>query len=62
MVNVLKSLGYHDVRIFEVGEGSNKDYCIERRQRGVYLGNDWREDRSAGYIYNVDTMIVEAIK
>lgn len=62
MVKVLKLLGYKEVCIYKVGEGSNKDYCIERRRRGVYLGNNWEEDRSAGYVYDVESIVVEAIK
>jgi len=62
MAKVLKSLGYGEVRIYEVGQGSNEEYCIERRRRGLYLGNDWREDRSSGYVYDIESQVVEARK
>lgn len=62
MAKVLKSLGYSEARIYEVGQGGNEEYCIERRRRGLYLGNDWREDRSPGYVYDVESLVVEAIK
>ncbi|MBU4464010.1 MAG: methyltransferase domain-containing protein [Proteobacteria bacterium] len=62
MVKVLKSLGYGEVRIYEVGQGSNEEYCIERRRRGLYLGNDWKEDRSEKYIYDVESLVIEAKK
>jgi SAM-dependent methyltransferase len=62
MAKVLKSAGYKEPRIYKVGEGSNDDYCIERRRRGVYLGDKWKEDRSAGYIYDAESIVVEATK
>jgi SAM-dependent methyltransferase len=62
MHKVLKSLGYKDVNILKVGQGHDKDYCIERRRRGVYLGNNWQEDRSAKCIYDPESLVVEAIK
>jgi len=62
MVNVLGSLGYNDVQVCEVGDGSNKNYCIERRCRGLYLENNWKEDRSLGFVYDVESMVVEARK
>lgn len=62
MAKVLKSLGYSEARIYEVGQGGNEEYCIERRRRGLYLGNDWREDRSPGYVYDVESLSVEARK
>ncbi len=62
MVKVLKVIGFHDVAIKKIGEGVNQGYCIERRRRGVYLGNNWKEDRSANIIFDPESLIVEAIK
>lgn len=60
--NVLKSLGYSEAHIYEVGQGENEEYCIERRRRGLYLGNDWQEDRSEKFVYDIDSLVVEAKK
>ena len=62
MAKILKSLGYMEVHIYEVGQGSNEEYCIERRRRGLYLGNNWKQDRSLGYVYDAESLVVEAVK
>lgn len=62
MVKVLKVIGFHDVAINKIGEGVNLEYCLERRRRGLYLGHDWKEDRSANIIYDPESLVVEAIK
>lgn len=62
MAKVLSSLGYSSVRIYEVGKGENADYCVERRRRGLYLGGDPAEDRAPGWVYDAESMAVEALK
>lgn len=62
MIKVLKLLGYRDVRICKIGKGHNDDYCIERRRRALYLGNNWEKDRSAGDVYDAESSVIEAIK
>jgi predicted SAM-dependent methyltransferase len=62
MVKVLKAIGFHQVSERKVGEGINKEYCIERRRRGLYLGHDWKVDRSANVVYDPEGEIIEAIK
>ena len=62
MNKVLTSLQFRDVKIRNVGDGVEQDYCIERRKRGIYLGYDWEEDRSDGVIYDPESLVVEAIK
>jgi hypothetical protein len=62
MVKVLKTIGFHQVSERKVGEGINKEYCIERRRRGLYLGHDWKVDRSANVVYDPESEIIEAIK
>lgn len=62
MVKVLKVIGFHDVSIRKIGEGVNLEYCIERRRRGLYLGHNWKEDRSTNIIYDPESLVVEAIK
>ncbi len=62
MVKVLRALGYRQAQVCEVGEGRNPDYCIERRRRGIYRGNDWGEDRLPGYVHDAESGVVEAIK
>ena len=62
MSKVLTSLQFSDVKIRNVGEGVNEDYCIERRKRGIYFGCDWKEDRSGNTVYDPESLVVEAIK
>lgn len=62
MVKVLKAIGFRQVSERKVGEGINKEYCIERRRRGLYLGHDWKVDRLANVVYDPESEIIEAIK
>lgn len=62
MMAVLKALGYADVRSYEFDKGGSEEYCINRKRRGIYLGNDWEEDASAGYSYDAESMAIEAKK
>jgi hypothetical protein len=62
MAKVLTALGYSSVKIYDIGQGSNEDYCVERRRRGIYLGDDPTEDRSPGWVYDAECLAVEAVK
>jgi len=62
MVKVLKAIGFRQVNERNIGEGISQEYCIERRRRGLYLGHDWAVDRSAGFVYDNESLVVEAVK
>lgn len=62
MVRVLKAIGFREAVIKKIGEGVNQKYCLERRRRGLYLGHNWKEDRSVNIIYDPESLVVEAIK
>ncbi|OGB74178.1 hypothetical protein A2V68_00125 [candidate division Kazan bacterium RBG_13_50_9] len=63
MVKVLLALGYSEAKIRSIGEGRNPDYCIERRQRGLHLVTDWRENLNLNKpTYDIESVVVEAIK
>jgi len=62
MAKVLSSVGFHSAKVYNVGEGSRTDICIERRRRGIYMGKDPSVDLAPGYIHDVESLVVEAIK
>ena len=62
MIKVLKAIGFSKVSIRNIGEGINQEYCLERRQRGLYLGKDFEIDRSTNHVYDPESKVVEAIK
>jgi SAM-dependent methyltransferase len=62
LARVLSALGYASARVYEIGNGIKPEYCVERRRRGIYLGGDPAEDRSAGYVYDAESLAVEAVK
>lgn len=63
MIKVMKSIGFTDARRFAPGEGSRPADCIERRRRGIYLGNDWREELTTSDApFDVESFVVEAVK
>jgi SAM-dependent methyltransferase len=62
MIKVLKKIGFSHAQRYEPGQGSRPDACIERRRRGIYVGNDWREELQAQTSYDVESFAVEAIK
>jgi SAM-dependent methyltransferase len=62
MVKVLKAIGFHDVAMKKIGEEIDQEYCLERMRRGLYLGHDRKEDRSANIVYDPESLVVEAIK
>jgi len=61
IILLLKKIGFTEVYEAEVGKGKNVDYCIERRQRGVYTGDDLLMDRR-GTIFDCESGVIEAVK
>lgn len=63
MIKVMKRIGFTDARRYAPGEGSRPADCIERRRRGIYLGNDWREElTTSDPSFDVESFVVEAVK
>ena len=60
--SVMESLGYKNVIVFSPGSGHKKEYCIERKQRGIYLGDDWQKDARSKKVYDPESLGVEGIK
>ena len=66
MIKVLKSIGFQKVVPVNIGEGTNQDYCIERRSRGLYAGNNSEDDKrhipNNKSFFDKESLVVEAIK
>lgn len=62
MERVLLAIGFSSATIYEVGKGRSPEYCLERRRRGLYLGNDPAEDSAPGWVYDAESLAVEAVK
>ena len=62
MIEVLKAVGFRMVSEENIGEGVDDNYCIERRLRGIYMGNDFIVDRSSNHVYDPESIVIEAIK
>jgi SAM-dependent methyltransferase len=62
MIKVMRAIGFHEARRQEPGQGVLADGCIERRRRGIYLGNDWQEELQSRDVYDVESFAVEAVK
>ncbi|MHB0995805.1 MAG: class I SAM-dependent methyltransferase [Elusimicrobiales bacterium] len=62
IAKVLLALGYRDVKVHEIGKGREASYCLERRRRGIYLGRNAAEDQSADYVYDAESLAVEATR
>jgi len=62
MIRVMKAIGFRDVQRRRPGEGVRADACIERRQRGIYLGNDWQENAQSDRVYDAESFVVEGVK
>ncbi|KKP86425.1 MAG: Methyltransferase domain protein [Candidatus Roizmanbacteria bacterium GW2011_GWA2_35_8] len=58
---ILLALGFTKVGIFPVGQGFVKDHCLERNQRGIYLGSDFKKDRKKN-IFDIESLAVDALK
>lgn len=58
---ILLSIGFSKVEIFEPGQGFAKENCIERRQRGIYLGSDWKKDQKKP-TFDIESLAVDAVK
>lgn len=62
MGQVLSATGFANVRRCAISEGTAREWCIERRRRGVYMGNDWREELQSSTTYDPESGIVEGQK
>lgn len=62
MINVLKVLGFRSAKRYEIGRGNKEEYCIERRRRGLYGGCDYKKDMLPGYVYDPESVVIEAVK
>jgi SAM-dependent methyltransferase len=63
VAQILKAVGFSKVTVHSVpGQGSNPEFCIERRERGIYTGTDWKVNQAATEIYDVESGVIEAIK
>jgi SAM-dependent methyltransferase len=60
--NILILSGFNQALILSPGIGSNPEFCIERRQRGIYTGSDWKENQASTEVYDVESGVIEAIK
>lgn len=60
--SILEGIGFNEVNILTVGNGKFPDRCIERRRRGLYLGNDYREELNSETIFDIESGVIEAIK
>lgn len=59
---VLYKVGFKNVVVRQPGIGNNPEFCIERRRRGLYLGNDWKENESQIETWDCESGIIEAVK
>lgn len=59
---ILKKIGFEKVNIYEMGESSDNESAIERRRRGIYIGNDYKKELKSKKVFNIDSLAIEAIK
>jgi predicted SAM-dependent methyltransferase len=57
---VMSSLGYKNIRNMDIGITAVPGANIERRRRGVYLGNDWQEELKSTEVFDPESMVIEA--
>lgn len=62
LIAIMKAIGYQDIHYVQVGQGFRSDYCIERRRRGIYLGQDWQAEMNSSEIYDPESGVIEARK
>jgi ubiquinone/menaquinone biosynthesis C-methylase UbiE len=62
MTETLKSVGFSKVFICKPGESINTEYAIERRCRHLYTGYNPEEDKNMGFVFDAESLIVEALK
>ena len=62
MAKVMSAAGFGSASVRAIGQGTREGYCIERRRRGIYRGNDQAEDRRPGCIYDAESLAVEGVK
>ncbi len=60
--STLEGVGFREAKICKVGEGKFPDRCIERRRRGIYLGNDYREELASQITIDVESGVIEVAK
>lgn len=59
---VLERVGFSKVNECVIGDGLMKQHCIERRNRGIYLGNSYEEDRKSINVFDPESGVIECIK
>jgi SAM-dependent methyltransferase len=62
MKKVMEAVGFTSARGEKPGTGRVREYCIERKRRGVYLGKNWKEDAAGEPHFDAESIVVEAIK
>lgn len=56
---LMNKLKFNNVKIYRPGYGHKKEYCLERKQRGVYMGLDRKKDAKAKSVYDIESLAVE---
>lgn len=59
---IFTKVGFKNVVVREPGIGNNPEFCIERRKRGLYVDNDWKENESHTEVWDCESGIIEAVK
>lgn len=62
VMRVMQKLGFSKIAKAAIGEGINPEYCIERRKRGIYLGDKWPDGSPVPPIFDLESTVVEAVK
>ncbi|MFX1340665.1 MAG: methyltransferase domain-containing protein [Promethearchaeota archaeon] len=62
MIKVLHKIGFESVKVCEIGKGLDPEACIERRRRGIYVGHNWKEELNSEEIFDMQSIVIEAIK
>jgi SAM-dependent methyltransferase len=62
MMSVLEAVGFSKVFACKPGESVKEEYAIERRCRHLYSGYSPEEDKKMGFVFDAESLIVEAIK
>jgi Methyltransferase domain len=62
LVKVLRQIGFSRVQSYGAHEGGRAEYCINRRRRGQYFGNDFRADAAQAWSYDAESLAVEATR
>ncbi len=62
LARIMNVLGYHKPTKVTIGVGARRDCCIERRRRGIYLGDEWRREVTSDEIFDLESTVVEVAK